>query len=654
LEWFGKKLQIAMTPSIPLGTLLRQRYTIQQILGQGGFSRTYLALDLERFDEPCVLKELAVPQHDGALLAKAQALFQREASVLYQIQHPQIPRFLAAFEDSQRLFSVQEFVDGQTYRSLLQERKKQGQTFSEPEVLQFLNHLLPVLTYIHDRNIIHRDISLENVMLRLRNSQAGEAVTNSTLGLPVLIDFGAVKSVANYLYTASPDFSSSSHPSEITCVGKAGYAPPEQLQTGKVYPHSDLYALAATSLVLLTGKEPKTLLDSRTLNWQLRPYAQISDRFEAILQKMLSLRPGDRYPSAQAVLNELQPLLEASLPTTKLDAGSNTSNTSGAISSTSASSPIIFSRVRDSRVGEVERGNRSSAHLDSTQTHKTTTGARKRWKRWVGISIGLGMVILLGLTVPVLWRLTVTGSQQRNEVWVSGARVPQSEASQIIGSDQQNNATPSRMNQSEPIQFDSGAISSTLEGDLQNRQLKSYVLRASQGQIMTVALTGSDVTMNVLGSDQKGIDAAAYQTQNWTGQLPKNDDYFIQILGSGTYKLEVAITPLSQTTQVTAPIPAIARITIAPGAMGAKVAGSVVPGQPQRYVLAADKGQTGVIQIIQGSVRIQAIAPNGRPVGTTMPQQPQTWRGKFPVTGDYTFEITALKPEKFTISLQVR
>nr|WP_290227651.1 serine/threonine-protein kinase [Trichocoleus desertorum] len=652
-----------MTPSIPLGTLLRQRYAIQQILGQGGFSRTYLALDLERFDEPCVLKELAVPQQDGALLAKAQDLFQREASVLYQIQHPQIPRFLAAFEDSQRLFSVQEFVDGQTYRSLLQERKKQGQTFSEPEVLQFLNHLLPVLTYIHDRNIIHRDISLENVMLRLRNSQAGEAVTNSTLGLPVLIDFGAVKSVANYLYTASPEFSSSSHPSEITCVGKAGYAPPEQLQTGKVYAHSDLYALAATSLVLLTGKEPKTLLDSRTLNWQLRPYAQISDRFEAILQKMLSLRPGDRYPSAQAVLNELQPLLEASVPTTQLSAGSDTSSNSGATSSPTASSPIIFSRIRDSRrdsrVGEVERGNRSSVHLDSTQTHKTqahknSMGSRKLWKRWVKISIGLGIVILIGLAVPVLWRLTVAGSQQRNEVWVSGARVPQSEASQIIGSDQQNNATPSRMNQSEPIQFDSGAISSTLEGDLQNRQLKSYVLRALQGQIMTVALTGSDVTMNVLGSDQKGIDAAAYQTQNWTGQLPKNDDYFIQILGSGTYKLEVAITPLSQTAQVTPPIQAIARITIASGATGAKVAGSVVPGQPQRYVLAANKGQTGVIQVLQGSVGIQAIAPNGQPLGTTTPQQPQTWRGKFPMTGDYTFEITALKPEKFTISLQVR
>src|SRR6476469_1836383 len=124
-----------MIPSIPLGTLLRQRYAIQQVLGQGGFSRTYLAFDLERFNEPCVLKELVVPQSDEGLFKKAQVLFQREASVLYQIQHPQIPRFLATFEDHERLFSVQEFVDGQTYRALLQERKQQGQTFSELEVL---------------------------------------------------------------------------------------------------------------------------------------------------------------------------------------------------------------------------------------------------------------------------------------------------------------------------------------------------------------------------------------------------------------------------------------------------------------------------------------------------------------------------------------
>ncbi|HEY9749315.1 MAG TPA: serine/threonine-protein kinase [Allocoleopsis sp.] len=632
-----------MTPSIPLGTLLRQRYAIQQVLGQGGFSRTYLALDLERFNEPCVLKELAVPQQDAALLEKAQALFQREASVLYQIQHPQIPRFLAAFEDNQRLFSVQEFVDGQTYRSLLQERKQQGQTFSELEVLQFLNHLLPVLTYIHDRNIIHRDISLENVMLRLRDHQAG--TTHSALGLPVLIDFGAVKSVANYLYTAFPALSGASQPSAITCVGKVGYAPPEQLQTGKVHPHSDLYALAASCLVLLTGKEPKTLLDSGTLDWQLQPYAQISDRFEAILHKMLSLRPGDRYQSAQAVLSELQPLIEGSIPATTLS--TNASVTPEPASAT-PSSPIIFSKAR-----VPESSDRSATSLGTVQAQKSSLGSRKPWHRWVGLGVGLGMTILLGLTVPMIWRLTVTGSQQRNEVWVSGTRVPQSEASQIMGAEVPAGTTPSSVNQAEPIQFRSGAISSVIQGNLQNRQLKSYVLRAFQGQIMTVALTGSEVTMNVLGSDQKGIDAAAYQTQNWTGQLPQNDDYFIQVTGSGGYKLEIAITPMSQASPAATPTQSMTRITIAPGATGAKVAGNVVPGQPRRYLLAAKRGQTGVIQVVQGSVQVKAIAPNGQPLSSTK-MQSQIWRGKFPQPGDYILEITALKPEKFTISLQLR
>ncbi|MBD1862135.1 MULTISPECIES: serine/threonine-protein kinase [Trichocoleus] len=627
-------------PSIPVGTLLRQRYAIQQVLGQGGFSRTYLALDVERFNEPCVLKELAVPQQDGALLAKAEALFQREATVLYQIQHSQIPRFLAAFEDNQRLFSVQEFVDGQTYRHLLQERKTQGKVFSELEVLQFLSHLLPVLTYIHDRNIIHRDISLENIILRLRPSRAEEVAANSTLGLPILIDFGAVKSVANYLYTAFPSFSTSSYPSEITCVGKAGYAPPEQLQTGKVHPHSDLYALAATSLVLLTGKEPKTLLDSGTLNWQLRPYAQISDRFEAILYKMLSLRPGDRYQSAQAVLTELQPLLETAVPTTQLNSGANVA---------ASAAVIAGSSILSSKLSQAMSGDRPFVQFGAANQNKTLKGSKK-WHRWIGVSVGIAITLLLALTVPVLWRLTVAGGPQRNEVWVSGARIPQSEASQIIGSKQDANATSSRTNQAEPIQFDSGAISSVIQGNLQNQPLKSYVLRAAQGQIMTVALTGPEVTMNLLRSDQQGIDAAAYATQSWTGQLPKDDDYLIQVVGGGAYKLEVAITPLSQAIAVSTQ--AIARITIAPGATGAKVAGSVVPEQPRRYLLAARRGQTGVVKVIQGSVRIQAIAPNGQSIGNLNGQQPQVWRGKFPADGDYTLEISSLKPEKFTISLQ--
>src|SRR5579883_940174 len=298
-----------MVPPLPSGTVLRQRYLIQQVLGQGGFGRTYLALDQERFNEPCVLKEFIVPYHDGTLIEKSKILFHREASTLYQIQHPQIPRFGAAFEDEQRLFLVQDFVDGQTYRQLLSDRKQVGQTFSEAEVLHFLNHLLPVLVYIHQQGIIHRDISPENVILQTQTATQLEPATPiSKAGLPVLIDFGAVKEATSHWPLMSTP----------TRVGKVGYAPPEQLQTGKVYPNSDLYALAATALVLLTGREPSTLLDGRTLSWNWEPYAQVGDELAMVLRRMLAVYPGDRYQSAADVLKDLHSFAATPLESTLL------------------------------------------------------------------------------------------------------------------------------------------------------------------------------------------------------------------------------------------------------------------------------------------------------------------------------------------------
>ena len=99
-----------MASSLPNTMLLRQRYLIHRVLGQGGFARTYFALDQERFQESCVIKEFFVSYQDESLISKAKDLFHREASILHQIQHPQIPRFWAAFEEDSRLFLVQDYV----------------------------------------------------------------------------------------------------------------------------------------------------------------------------------------------------------------------------------------------------------------------------------------------------------------------------------------------------------------------------------------------------------------------------------------------------------------------------------------------------------------------------------------------------------------
>lgn len=283
---------------IPFGTIIDNRYIIQKILGQGGLGRTYLAFDTHRFNEPCVLKEFA-PLGSGQYdLEKSRDLFKREAKILHQISHPQIPKFLACFEGQGRLFLVQEYVKGKTFSALLKQRQRQGMTFSEEEVMEWLLNLLPILEYIHKRGIIHRDISPDNIM-----QPDGEE-------LPVLIDFGVGK-LTNASYSGEDSGTRPSYNSfvgKMSFVGKIGYAPREQISMGRCSPSSDLYSLGVTALVLLTGREPTLLLDQYSLEWQWHNYARVSQPMGHILDKMIEDRPVKRYQSARDVLLHLQQL----------------------------------------------------------------------------------------------------------------------------------------------------------------------------------------------------------------------------------------------------------------------------------------------------------------------------------------------------------
>lgn len=272
------------------GNLIDNRYLIQRFLGQGGFGRTYLACDTQRFSETCVLKEFVYPNTGKEIIQKSRELFEREARILYNIDHPQIPKFIAWFIDKERLFIVQEYIEGTTYSQVLQERLSQtGKAFSEPEVIQWLWDMLPVLEYIHRHNLIHRDISLENVMLRVVQSK------------PVLIDFGLAKEKISQMWALS----NNKQALRGTAVGKVGYAPLEQIRGGVCYCCSDIYALAVCAVVLLTGKTPDLLLD-QNFDWQWHSYVKISDNLTRIIDKMLAERPTQRYQSASEVLHELE------------------------------------------------------------------------------------------------------------------------------------------------------------------------------------------------------------------------------------------------------------------------------------------------------------------------------------------------------------
>jgi len=302
----GEMLGNPVTHGIQRGQTLGDRYVIVRQLGQGGFGRTYLAEDINRFREFCVLKEFSPQVQTAYVLQKAEELFEREASVLYKLQHPQIPRFRELFRSNldgkEYLFLVQDYVEGETFRGLLEVRKQQGLRLTEAEVRQLLQQILPVLEYIHGVGVIHRDISPDNLILRTPQVLPNQGGIE---GVPVLIDFGGVKQVAATVASQyyQPGTATPSPPP--TLLGKIGYAPPEQMQTGLVEPHSDLYALAATVLVLLTLKQPQELIDTYTLTWQWRREVSLSPVFGVVLDKMLSPVPSDRYQSARQVLQAL-------------------------------------------------------------------------------------------------------------------------------------------------------------------------------------------------------------------------------------------------------------------------------------------------------------------------------------------------------------
>lgn len=296
------KNEFCSSCSTPLIPLLRGRYHVIKLLSnEGGFGRTYLAEDIDKLNEPCVVKQLAPKVRETLALKKAVELFQQEAKQLQQLgQHHQIPTLLAYFEQNNYLFLVQQYIDGQ---NLLQELRQQG-IYSESKIRGFLLDLLPVLEFIHKRGVIHRDIKPQNIIRR--NSD----------GRLVLIDFGASKQLSATVQTKIG-----------TSIGSHGYTPMEQMQDGKAYPASDLFSLGATCFHLLTGIPPSKLWMQHGYSWvtHWRRYLNqqgqggtISDRQKLgkVIDRLLKIDVQQRYQSVHEVLKDISPQSSQSLSST--------------------------------------------------------------------------------------------------------------------------------------------------------------------------------------------------------------------------------------------------------------------------------------------------------------------------------------------------
>ncbi len=272
---------------IPLksGDVLRGRYRIKRIIGQGGMGSIYLADDTRLEGRQCALKEV---EHDKtlppAMAREARDQFLREATVLARLDHPNLPKVSDFFSISNRDYLVMDFVPGKDLRALISEAHQDERFLTESDVLDWANQLSNALTYLHSQNppILHRDIKPSNLKL-------------TPDGLLKLVDFGLVKVMA---------------PGEVTITvmqgqGTALYTPLEQYggDSGHTDVRSDVYAFGATLYHLLTNEPPVDARDRflRPDNFipprQINP--DISARTERAILWAMSLHPDERPDSIE-------------------------------------------------------------------------------------------------------------------------------------------------------------------------------------------------------------------------------------------------------------------------------------------------------------------------------------------------------------------
>ena len=261
----------------PIGTLVQARYKIMNVLGRGGSGITYRAEDAFT-GRQVALKELSLKGLDDW---KKLELFEREARVLEDLDHPAIPNYVDYFQvdtaDNRRFYIAQEIAEGRSLAELV----AAGDRFSETEVERIAAEVLEVLQYLHGLNppIIHRDIKPQNI---IRSEDGGIS----------LVDFGAVQTA----YREATAFGS-------TVVGTYGYMAPEQFR-GQAYPTTDLYGLGATLLNLLTHQNPGDLPQKR-LKIDFRPVVTVSEQFANWLDGLLEPLLEDRFQLAEMALDAL-------------------------------------------------------------------------------------------------------------------------------------------------------------------------------------------------------------------------------------------------------------------------------------------------------------------------------------------------------------
>lgn len=381
------------------GNIVGSRYKILEYLAEGGFGRTYLAEDTQLPGKDiCVVKQLYPSSQDEKFLAIARRLFKTEASTLHNLgDHPQIPQLLAYFEEAEKFYLVQQYIEGET----LAQELSADSIWSEDKAIEFLQDGLSILKFVHEQRVIHRDVKPDNLIRR------------SSDGKLVLVDFGTVKQVLQGQKT---------NVGQLTVpVGTQGYMPTEQAR-GKPRPTSDLYALGIIAIQAVTGIPPLDLPEDDDGEMVWESCANVSQELATILTRMTRYHFKDRYKSAEEALEDLYKLLTVKATAKRsLKAFDTTTFDPPQDETTIINSPEAKTSDREDPVSHVDRQNlqgqptkmqySSAVDVDSNQgeyidfreivpqpgqTNKRSNSNHKFNRKIIGIVLMVAIVAILG------------------------------------------------------------------------------------------------------------------------------------------------------------------------------------------------------------------------------------------------------------------
>ena len=367
---------------------LKDRYRAQKLLGQGGFGKTFKAVDEYQSNKPlCVIKQFTFGNDNAKIRQTALDLFYEEAKHLETLgKHAQIPELFAYFDIKGQPYLVQQFIDGQ---DLQQEVVRDG-AFNQQQVRELLLSLLPVLNFLHHQSppIIHRDIKPANIIRR----QSDRVL--------VLVDFGAAKQATQTMLAKTG-----------TVIGSPEYVAPEQAR-GKPAFASDIYSLGVTCIYLLTQVSPFDLFDLSQDTWAWRDYLVgniVDESLGKILDKMIANALSQRYQSASEVLVALNTQRSAEKVTKVRDIVNPKIDRQSRISLESLATPLLWRIARQpSKAIQLDRINAptlqsfifETAQLVSTKTLwgspklvvKKSPGQAKQFLEGLGGGVHIPMV----------------------------------------------------------------------------------------------------------------------------------------------------------------------------------------------------------------------------------------------------------------------